>query len=169
MRHDEWPDQAFWEEAWVRAERTAYAVLNDAYQSQDVAQQTCERVYERRASLVPETAQAYVAVIARNLARDLLRQRRPLTPFDEQGPPGPATPVADEHDQTIAKLAREAAFEALPTDRSRTIATLFFIRGVKYEEIAEIVGLSYGTVRNEVVSIRRFLKEYLNEEFSDGE
>ena len=105
--------------------------------------------------------------IAVNTARDHLahRRRRPAVPLDT----AVVDPVADG-DRPDEALQRSevrrfvrAALDALP-EPFRTTLVLREMEGHAYEEIAQILGISLGTVESRIFRARRKLRALLEQE-----
>jgi RNA polymerase sigma factor (sigma-70 family) len=163
MKQTDWPDEDFWKAAWARANRAAYAVLHDVFLAQEVAQDTIEVMYDRRATLRPAGALGFATTIGHNRAVSVVRQRR-----HEVVDPHAADTLADPTDSEAQKIRRVVlglAFEQLAPDQLREIARLRFIDDLPTADIAARLGLSDGYVRNEVTKARKFLQEYLGEDF----
>ncbi len=78
--------------------------------------------------------------------------------MERQRPPDPArvAEVADLRDRI------EAAIDAL-ADREREVLVLKEFEGLKYREIAELLGIPNGTVMSRLYAARRSLAEKLEE------
>jgi RNA polymerase sigma-70 factor (ECF subfamily) len=106
--------------------------------------------------------------IALNAAKDILRKRRrrPSEPYPEWGddswqPPAPGSEGPENLvlvRQQRAALAR--AMEGI-TDDQRTAIILFDVEGYDYAEIAELTGVSLGTVKSRIHRGRVTLRERL--------
>jgi RNA polymerase sigma-70 factor (ECF subfamily) len=103
--------------------------------------------------------------IARNAGVDQVRKRRPaeIVEIDAgldkraelvSASPGPEESVS--HGQDLALLRR--ALERLPEDK-REILALSRFQGMKYEDIAEVLGCEVGTVKVRVYRAIRALEQ----------
>ena len=101
---------------------------------------------------------SYLYMMVRNRCLDHLRKKgiptESLTPYDTYG-------IIDDDDaqersQTEAKLW--TAIDSLP-EKCREVFILSKRDGLKYEEIAEELGLSVNTVRNQISKALKVLKE----------
>lgn len=111
---------------------------------------------------------AWLTRIALNAARDILRKRkrRPTEPYpaweDEAWqPPAPGTD-APEHIVMVAQQ-RAALARAMSTitDDQRAAIILFDVQGYDYGEIAELTGVSVGTVKSRIHRGRMALRREL--------
>jgi RNA polymerase sigma factor (sigma-70 family) len=132
----------------------ALAVLGDVRLAEDVAQQTFERawrharIYDSRRGSV----RTWLTAIARNLAVDAARVRRP-TPVDPTELVHMLGMVAEsaEHravvGESVAELRRAVA--ALPVTQARALV-LAGIHGLTAREIADIEGIPLGTAKTRI-------------------
>jgi RNA polymerase sigma factor (sigma-70 family) len=117
----------------------ALAIVGDRWTAEDVVHDTFVRVCEVAGKYQSGTSgRAWVLAIGRNLAIDLVRQRRRNPRFAE-------VREATE-DQQLATVSWTAAMLKLePVDRE--IVVLHAVGGLTHREIAAHVGLPPGTVR----------------------
>lgn len=174
----------------VRPERTAFAELMRRYQSQvdrvlyhlapdwgdraDLAQEVWIRVFRNISRLQdPSKFRGWLSRIATNLFYDELRKRkRVVSPLSLDAPrtlddgemdweiagdtPGP------EEELTTREFYEQlrSAIADLP-EVFRTTIVLREIEGLAYEEIAEITGVSLGTVKSRIARARSRLQAQL--------
>lgn len=118
------------------------SIVRDEHDAEDVTQHVFAKLltaidrYEQRS--VPFSA--WILRVARNVALDHLRERRPVLWEEVYG----AETSADEHDREVAE-GLEEALEALPTDQ-RTVLLLRHMVGLSPGEIAEGLGRSEGSI-----------------------
>ena len=131
----------------------------------DVVQETYARLLRAREVGVATLTRAYLFVVARNVALDLVRRNRTvsleglgdsaqLSVVEER----PDAAEALSHEQELELLA--AAMRALPP-RCREILTLRRIQGLSHRAIAERLGIAEGTVNAQLaiglIRCRQFL------------
>jgi RNA polymerase sigma-70 factor (ECF subfamily) len=112
--------------------------------------------------------------IAMNHAIDLKRRRRVLSPFDPLGQEDlhPAV-VTDNNrpeqqaEQTEEKEKLHRALTKLSVEH-RMVLILKDIEGMKYEEMAETLGVRIGTIRSRLHRARTELREILEREHEPG-
>lgn len=116
----------------------------------DVVQETYARLLRAREAGVATLTRAYLFVIARNVALDLVRRNRTVS-LEGLGDRGELS-VVEEGPDAAETLSREqelellaAAMRALPP-RCREILTLRRIQGLSHRAIAERLGIAEGTV-----------------------
>ncbi len=150
-------------------------VLRDRDAVQDVVQETFTKAFYRIHSFKGGSSlYTWLYRVAVNAAKDYIksRKRRPASSFDDM--PGRAALPANEQpfveglERRELRLRVRAAIDRLP-DRFRTVLALREIEGMTYNEIAEVLGLSLGTVESRLFRARRRLRTILAvEERPDG-
>ena len=145
----------------------ALAVLGDAHLAEDVAQQTFERVWRFGVTFDPTRGAlgTWISSIARNLAIDVARARRPV-PIDPaqllllvSGSADPETSALAGHD--VARL--QAALASLPPAQGRAIV-LAGIAGWSGSEVAAAEGIPLGTAKTRIRTAMRSLRSQLSPE-----
>jgi RNA polymerase sigma-70 factor (ECF subfamily) len=132
-------------------------VVPDRDQADDVTQEAFFRAYRQLAAYRGGSLRSWLARIAMNAALDLqrARRRRPVQPYPEleddswQPPSGADT----DPEQLITAAERHAAIgDALAgiTADQRAAIVLFDVEGFDYAEIAEMTGVSLGTVKSRI-------------------
>lgn len=156
-------------------------------ESEDLAQQTFLRAYEKFATLRDETAgQAWIIAVAINIYRNEIRSRRalkrdaPQAPLDEiverklaerpaepgfgTAPPDPRQALLDEE---RSRRLRKALGKLPP--RMRMAVFLRIEKGLKYREIAERMNVSVDTIKAQLHQARLRLRELLADDFDGGD
>lgn len=149
--------------------RLAVRMLADEHRAEDITQDTFSRVFAHRQDYRPEHRfSTWLWRITLNLCHDELRrrQRRPESPLD--APPdsledGPANGVAgsaawaassaspDEHAALADTAGRvRQALQELP-ELYRSVVILRHYEGLKFSEIAVVLGIPEGTVKSRMV------------------
>jgi len=135
-------------------------------QAEDLVQDVFFRMLRYRESY--DSAQSFTAwmyQIARNASVDQVRKRRPAEVVDidilleKRTEPVSALPGPEEsavRGQDLALLRR--AMDQLPDDK-REILVLSRFQGMKYEDIAEVLGCELGTVKVRVYRAIRALEQ----------
>lgn len=157
-------------------EKLLYHLAPDWSDRADLAQEVWIRVYRNIKRLQePVKFRGWLSRIATNLFYDELRKRKrnaaplsldaPLTIEDGEldweiasATPGPAEELAT---QEFYEQLRHAIAD-LP-EVFRTTIVLREIEGMAYEEIAEITGVSLGTVKSRIARARQRLQEQLQQ------
>lgn len=105
--------------------------------------------------------------IAVNTARDWVdhRRRRPVVPFEEgqTEPADPGSQPAEAAERQELRAAVRAALERLP-EPFRTTIILREMEGNSYEQVAEILGISIGTVESRLFRARAKLRALLEQQ-----
>jgi len=183
-------------QAGIRPEKAAFAELLRRYQSHvdkilyhlapdwqdraDLAQEVWIRVYRNIKRLQePEKFKGWLSRIATNLFYDELRKRKrvsnPLSldaprmmedgEMDWEIPADNPSPDEDLTTREFYEQLREAIAD-LP-EVFRTTIVLREIEGMAYEEIAELTGVSLGTVKSRIARARQRLQSQL-QNYLDG-
>ncbi len=147
--------------------RFLYRRIGDQARAEDLAQEAFVRALEHE----PDKPRAWLFTVAANLARDEGRRssvrRRHLTLIKaeaEARPPEPGPEVALERRETIQKV--RAALDQL-SDRDRE-ALLLWEEGFNYDEIANVLGLSRGSVGTTLARARTRLAAAYEEIATEG-
>ena len=142
-------------------------ILRDRDAVEDVVQETFTKAFYRIGSFKGGSSlYTWLYRVAVNAAKDHIksRRRRPASSFDEL--PGRATlpagapPMMEGLERRELRLAVREAIARLPR-RFRNVLALREIEGMAYNEIAEVLGLSLGTVESRLFRARRRLKALL--------
>lgn len=150
-------------ELYQRYRRPLYGFLlkrvNASATAEDLLQTTFERVIKYRASFREgSTFKSWVFTIARNALHDSLKKesRMPMKAGVDMGALPLLTPSAHyDWEKRETRSQSAAALAALP-DSYREVVDLAWKRGLKYAEIAEVLGLSEANVK---VRIHRAVKQ----------
>jgi len=158
-------DQAAFEEIYERHRHAVYKValgmLRNPEDALDVVQETFVKAhkslarFERRASIG-----TWLCQIGLHQAIDLQRRRK-VRKADaleegrvaESGQPAPATLAeGSELQAALTKALAELS------DKHRQVFVLYTVKGLSYKEIAEVVGISVGTVMSRLFYARKNLQ-----------
>ena len=133
--------------------------LQDADLAEDIVQESYTALWEKlQEGTHILNRKSYLYMMVRNRCLDHLRKKgiptESLKPYDTYG-------IIDDDDaqersQTEARLW--TAIDSLP-EKCREVFILSKRDGLKYEEIAEELGLSLNTVRNQISKALKVLKE----------
>ena len=127
---------------------------------EDLAQDVFLRAFSRLGGLRDASAFGpWIATLARNRARDFHRSAKPMVPLPDQLP---ADNSGDEEAVRVLALVR-----TLPEAYRETLV-LRFVEGMTGPEIAEVTGLSPGSVRVNLHRGTRMLREKLGGEKTDA-
>lgn len=151
----------------------AYRLTQNESDARDLTQEAFIRVFRAWQSFKPGTSfLSWIYRIVTNLHRDELRRRkgRYVVEIPEENEPrvfGPGSPLAQDpigdyvEGQFGERVSR--ALGAL-TPEQRQIVILADIEECSYQEIAEIIGCSVGTVRSRLHRARNQLRKLLGRE-----
>jgi RNA polymerase sigma factor (sigma-70 family) len=155
-------------------DRILYHLAPDWQDRADLAQEVWIRVYKNIKSLnEPEKFRGWLSRIATNLFYDELRKRKRVAPPLSLDAPinvgdgsiewdiASDTPNPSEHLSTVEFYDQlHAAIAKLPA-AFRTTIVLREIDGLSYEEIADVTGVSIGTVKSRIARARAGLQSQL--------
>jgi RNA polymerase sigma-70 factor (family 1) len=160
------------ERYWSSVVRYAICLLKSQDEAEDVAQETFERLWERRdAWRVAGSVQPLLIQIARNLCIDVLRRRATgeRAALHAVRPVAVPTPSRDCEEEELRTIVTRAVL-ALP-ERRREVLILSRIHGLSRQEISEILEIAPRTVANHLrlalADLRRLLVPYLHEQLGD--
>lgn len=129
----------------------ATAGLGDAEAAEDVAQETFIRLWRARRELSAERVRPFLYRVARNLVTDELRRRAVRARWAQRAPH--EAELEPSPDQLLAERDRNAAvadaIHRLPP-RRREALVLAFMNGLSYREVADAMGVSVSTVKNQI-------------------
>src|SRR5262245_48150891 len=135
---------------------SAYAarILDDRDAGKDVAQMTFVRVWERRTEWRDGSVKGYLLLLARNLCFDDLRRSQVRARLADQVretlPTRSPTPGDHLASAEIQAAIDRAVQELSP--RRREAFILVHLRGLSYQEAADVMGVARPTVSNQIVA-----------------
>ena len=134
--------------------RVAYTVLHNDADCADALQDALLRAWRRLDTLKDDTAfRSWLTRIVLNCSKDILRRRRFRTVVLDESLQAPS--VEDEG----LREALASLHEGL-----RLPVTLYYLEGMSVAEVAHVMRLPQGTIKNRLLRARRKLAEFLNEE-----
>jgi RNA polymerase sigma-70 factor (ECF subfamily) len=137
----------------------ALRVLHDTSLAEDVMQEVLLQVWKRPQSFVVQrgSLSAWLSVVARNRAIDVLRKRAPMDPLGEMPLPDPHDMASETEQGWLLEKVREV-LDSLPPDQQASLDLAYF-QGLSHTEIAERTGSPLGTVKTRIraglMSIRK--------------
>lgn len=152
----------------------AYRILGDPAPAADATQEAFIAAYQSIGRFRGGSFKSYLMRIVSNRCYDELRRRkrRPTTSFedfgevDEEANPalinGHEGPEARAERKEVARVI-QAGIETLPADQRVTLV-LSDVQGMSYQEIAETMEVSLGTVKSRLARARSKLRDYLGEQ-----
>ena len=159
------------------AYRLAYRLTSDSQDAEDLLQEAALRAFRFRHTFQRGTSfKAWFYRIVMNQFYTSTRRRRPqIAPLDSlsdahdillfvrSAEAGLLRPDADPAATAVARMAEDDVARALASlpDEFRTVATLYFVDDLSYQEIADILGVPIGTVRSRLHRGRQMLQKQL--------
>lgn len=140
----------------------ALRVLKDAGNAEDVMQDVFFQLWENPGSFRSGYGSlgAWLSVVTRNRAIDVLRRRRPSDSTEEVIVASNVNPASEAERNTIMEKVR-TVLNGLPADQQRSLELAYF-EGLSHSEISAQTGDPLGTVktriRSALTSLRKALK-----------
>ena len=155
------------------AYNVAYRILSDPDAASDATQDAFLKAFKAMRRFRGGSFKAWLLRIVTNACYDQLRrkQRRPASSLDD-------LPVEADHSYYMHDPAErpdefverqelsdtiQAGISTLPLEQ-RTVLVLSDVQGLSYKEIAEVTGLSLGTVKSRLSRGRARVRDYLMEQ-----
>lgn len=155
------------------AYNVAYRILSDPDAASDATQDAFLKAFKAMRKFRGGSFKAWLLRIVTNACYDQLRrkQRRPASSLDD-------LPVEADHSYYMHDPAErpdefverqelsdtiQAGISTLPVEQ-RTVLVLSDVQGLSYKEIAEVTGLSLGTVKSRLSRGRARVRDYLMEQ-----
>ena len=143
-------------------------VVNDRDSAADAVQEAFFSCYRNLGRFRGDSFRSWLTRIALNAATDVLRyrKRRPADPFPEWEDDTWQPPAGEEASPERQQMRRQtshmlAAAMAQITDDQRRAILLFDVEGFDYQEIADMTGVSLGTVKSRIHRGRLALRDLL--------
>jgi RNA polymerase sigma-70 factor (ECF subfamily) len=145
-------------------------MVPDRDQAADAVQEAFFSAFRNLRSFRGGSVKSWLNRIAVNAAMDIqrVRKRRPAQPYPELEDDSWQPPAGDEADpERTAMLTERSRALAVAltriTDDQRTAIVLYDVEGYDYAEIAEMTGVSLGTVKSRIHRGRLALREVLED------
>jgi RNA polymerase sigma-70 factor (ECF subfamily) len=143
-------------------------IVGDRDAAADAVQEAFFSAYRNLGRFRGDVFRGWLTRIAVNAATDVLRhrKRKPADPFpeweDEDWQPRAAESADPEHEVTRRAQGRvlSAALQQLAAEQ-RTAIVLYDVEGFDYQEIADMTGVSLGTVKSRIHRGRLALRDLL--------
>jgi RNA polymerase sigma-70 factor (ECF subfamily) len=159
------------------AYRLAFRLSGDSQDAEDLVQEAALRSFRFRETFEKGTSFKawFYRIVVNHFYTTARRKRGATTSLDDlsdahdiflysrSAAAGLLRPDGDPAANTIARMAEDdvaRALAALP-EEFRTVATLYFIDDLSYQEIADILGVPIGTVRSRLHRGRHMLQKQL--------
>jgi len=143
-------------------------VVNDRDSAADAVQEAFFSCYRNLNRFRGDSFRSWLTRIALNAATDVLRyrKRRPADPFpewedDSWQPPADAEMSPERQVMRRQSSSMLATAMAQITDDQRRAIILFDVEGFDYQEIADMTGVSLGTVKSRIHRGRLALRDIL--------
>ncbi|MCL4283019.1 MAG: RNA polymerase sigma-70 factor [Flavobacteriales bacterium] len=139
----------------------AFGYLKDAAQAEDLVQELFAKLWQERDTLEFKVSpKAYLFAAVRNRCLNALAAGKRMRPLNEELDRLPEEDVKGEEEHAERSARVLAAIEGLPPERRR-IFRMSRNEGLKYQQIAERLGLSVKTVENQMGHALKTLRQEL--------
>jgi RNA polymerase sigma factor (sigma-70 family) len=142
----------------------AFRMLGDTQSAEDATQEAFFSAWRNIRRFRGGSFKAWVLQITANACRDQLRRvkRRPVVPLETLPYDPPAVTTESPEDYAIRKDMGEHVQRGLTTlsHEQRMAVILCDIQGLTYEEVAEVMECSLGTVKSRLSRGRTQLRDY---------
>lgn len=141
----------------------AYGYVADREDAEDIVQELFISVWDKgKDSLGDREFAAYMTVAVRNSCISFLRRKQEGTVSIEDYPAAASSLPDDSLDgeEPSPEERLQAALSVLPP-RCRDIFLMSKLRGMKYREIAGVLGISEKTVENQMTKAVKLLRAYV--------
>ncbi|WP_066646829.1 RNA polymerase sigma factor [Christensenella timonensis] len=143
----------------------AYKFMQNSFDAQDAAQDAIIKMYGsiRKFSFQSAFSTWMYRVVA-NTCLDLIRRRKPSVPMEEYTDAAVSrdgNPDEQAENNELGRSIRAAVQEL--SEKYRTVLILKDMEGLKYEEVAEILSITPGTVKSRLFRAREKLRRILEE------
>jgi RNA polymerase sigma-70 factor (ECF subfamily) len=128
----------------------ALRVLKDTGQAEDLMQEVFFQVWKNPGAFVPGRGSlgAWLAVVARNRAVDVLRRRKPDDPVDDVVLTSKTNLASEVEQRRMMEKVRQV-LSGLPYEQQKSVEMAFF-DGLTHAEIAAQTGDPLGTVKTRI-------------------
>ena len=146
------------------AYNVAFRMLGDTQAAEDATQEAFFSAWRNIRRFRGGSFKAWVLQITANASRDQLRRlkRRPVVPLESLPYDPPSVSTESPEDYAVRKEMAEHVQTGLTTlsHEQRVAVVLCDIQGLSYEEVAEVMGCSLGTVKSRLNRGRTHLRDY---------
>jgi RNA polymerase sigma-70 factor (ECF subfamily) len=146
-------------------------VVHDRDSAADAVQEAFFSCYRNLDRFRGDSFRSWLTRIALNAATDVLRyrKRRPADPYPEWEDDSWQPPTGEEASperRTMRRQTAQVLSEALAeiTSDQRTAIVMYDVEGFDYQEIADITGVSLGTVKSRIHRGRLALRDLLSDD-----
>ena len=142
----------------------AYRMLGDSQAAEDATQEAFFSAWKNISRFRGGSFKSWVMQITANACRDELRRlkRRPVVPLESLPYDPPALSTESPEDYALRQETGEHVQRGLTTlsHEQRMAVILCDIQGLSYEEVAEVMECSLGTVKSRINRGRAHLRDY---------
>lgn len=144
----------------------AYKFVGDKDESEDIVQQFFVRMWKEWGNFEIANFASYAYRAVRNSSLNCLmhRSRHQQKGLDEAMEMWMENPILEDDEAYVYRSQVREAIQKIPL-KSRRLLLLHCVRGLKYREIAELMGISVNTVKSQLAVAYRILTTELGDLF----
>lgn len=145
---------------------TAYRFVGNVHDAEDLAQEAFLRVFKNAGRYVPSAKfKTWFLRVVTNLCLDFIKKKKPVLLEEESllNIPFGSNP-SQEFEVNERKRTLQQAIQSLK-ETQRMALVLHHYEGLKYEEIAQVMGCSTKAVESLLVRAKKALRERLEREY----
>ncbi len=136
---------------------TALRILRQAEEAEDALQEAFMSFHRKRTELDPAMAGAWLRRVLVNGCLDRIRKRRRRPEAELTEDVLRASPQSDG-----LRIDLERATARLP-ERAKMVFLLHDVEGFRHREVAELMGVTEGATKSQLVRARGLLRDYLGQ------
>ncbi|MFW5781920.1 MAG: RNA polymerase sigma factor [Candidatus Muiribacteriaceae bacterium] len=144
------------DEHWKNLYFYAYSITHDSYEAMDIVQNSFIRLLEYDKEI--KNIRAWLFMVTRNQCYDMFRRVKRLVVLKGEI----ATPEFDTDE--LGKYKKLFESMSLLRKKARDILYLRYYEQMSYEDMAEVLGISIGTVMSRLSRAKKALKEAMGDE-----
>ncbi|MFY0642906.1 MAG: sigma-70 family RNA polymerase sigma factor [Bacteroidia bacterium] len=129
--------------------------LGDHFESENIVQNTFEKLWIKKDNVQMETAKSYLFKVAYNNMIDVIRKNKRNTSLEAAH-----HLAADTEEYSDLTAWVQKAVSQLP-EKQKTAITLRDFEGYDYKSIGDITGMSESQVKVNIFRARKFIKSYI--------
>ena len=124
----------------------SYSYLGDMSESEDVVQDACIKILNRKKQNEIKDLKSYISVAIRNLSLKKIQSSKKLKNIHEERLQSQALSHEEYLIDEENRLRLQKAVDILPV-KSKKVFELCVLEGIKYKNTAEVLGISINTVK----------------------
>lgn len=142
-----------------------YGFVKDEETARDIVHDAFLTLWNNRASLdASYSLKAYLFTLGQNYALNFLRHRRVETANSDEAARWMRTVSGEDAQERESRYARVREKIAQMPERQREVFLMCVYEGRRYQQVADVLGVSINTVKKQVSRAFRFLRDELGDD-----